>query len=117
MTKNSMNRYIGNILFESIHKDHGFWYQVTDVDVDQDSGECFFKAKQIWEDKNNDTSQRFWYINNFSDKLHDIHFFTDKDYNNKRKFEIKYNDINEIQYLDDEQAKKYCAAMLNYNNY
>ena len=58
MTKNSMNRYIGNILFESIHKDHGFWYQVTDVDVDQDSGECFFKAKQIWEDKNNDTSQK-----------------------------------------------------------
>ena len=52
-----------------------------------------FKAKQIWEDKNNDTSQRFWYINNFSDKLHDIHFFTDKDYNNKRK-PFQYNYVN-----------------------
>ena len=117
MTKNSMNRYIGNILFEPIHKNDGFWYQITDIEVDQDSGECFFKAKQIWEDKNKDTSQRFWYINNFSDKLHDIRFFNDKDYNNKRKFQIKYNDIKEIQYLDDEKARKYCAAMLNYNNY
>ena len=69
-----------------------------------------FKAKQIWEDKNNDTSQRFWCINNFSDKLHDIRFFTDKDYNNKRKFEIKYNDLaynGDTKWTECESFKEY----------
>ena len=114
MTRYSMNTYIGNILFESIHNDEGFWYQIKDIEVDQDSGECIFKAIQIWEDKNKETSQRFWYITNFSDKLHDIRFFTSKDYNNKRKFEIKFDKIDNIDYLDNDKARQYCAAMLTY---
>ena len=114
MTKNSMNRYIGNILFESIYKDEGSWYQINDVEVDEESGECFFKAKQIWEDTKKETSKRFWYITNFSDKLHDIHYFTDKDYRNKRKFKIKFDNIDNINYLDQDKAINICPAMLHY---